>query len=175
MSSLFNDLVMDIFVDIILDIILYLCIMNINKIQELQKSKANRLCRACGEYLPYTDFYVKHTNGDDNSYRFNSPCKACSNIRSVNRILYQRKYQLFRAFGITEEHYNKLLIKQNQCCGICGKHIDEMNRRLAVDHHHPDGKIRGLLCVNCNLGLGNFQDSRVLLRMAIKYLARHNL
>jgi hypothetical protein len=56
------------------------------------------------------------------------------------------------------------------CCKICKTHYSEFSKRLAVDHDHNTGKIRGLLCLYCNTGLGKFKDSTKLLNEAIKYL-----
>lgn len=75
-----------------------------------------------------------------------------------------------KKFGITPEDYFKLLEKQNFKCAICGILQEDYSRRLAVDHDHETGKIRGLLCNNCNVGLGNFQDSKNNLTNAINYL-----
>lgn len=46
----------------------------------------------------------------------------------------------------------------------------ELSRYLSVDHNHKSNKIRGLLCLNCNAGLGNFRDNITLLKKAISYL-----
>lgn len=77
---------------------------------------------------------------------------------------------LQRDFGITLDDYNKLLNKQNECCCICHKHQSEFKIKLAVDHNHETGEVRGLLCTNCNNGLGRFKDNKDLLSEAIKYL-----
>ena len=69
---------------------------------------------------------------------------------------------IIRKFGLTLEQYNKLLEKQNNCCAICGKHQSELKRALAIDHNHTTGKIRGLLCYKCNLGLGYFNNKNIL-------------
>ena len=50
--------------------------------------------------------------------------------------------------------------------------INEKNA-LTVDHNHVTGQIRGLLCTNCNLGIGNFKDKTELLKNAIKYLEKY--
>jgi hypothetical protein len=67
-----------------------------------------------------------------------------------------------------------MLKKQNNCCGICKKHISEalLTRKsnLCVDHDHKTGKIRGLLCDNCNRGIGLLGDNIDILRNAIGYL-----
>lgn len=57
-------------------------------------------------------------------------------------------------------------------CAICNLHQAELSLTLAVDHCHKTGKIRGLLCVNCNQGIGKFKDSVFLLEAAIKYLQK---
>jgi len=68
-----------------------------------------------------------------------------------------------------------MLEQQNHACKICkqeGFVIGKNNHtaKLAVDHCHDSGKIRGLLCHNCNRGLGLFKDSVHLLEASIKYL-----
>ena len=84
---------------------------------------------------------------------------------------YQRDYWLLKQFGITPDDYKKMLEGQNGKCAICGAiESHSKGHRLAVDHDHETGKIRGLLCHNCNVGLGNFKDSPDLIRSAIEYL-----
>ena len=70
---------------------------------------------------------------------------------------------------LTQQRYDELLDEQGGCCGICGRER-QARRRLAVDHDHTTGQVRGLLCSNCNVGLGLFQDSVDLLEQAIGYL-----
>lgn len=72
-----------------------------------------------------------------------------------------------RTYGISEEEYNILFNSQNGKCKIC--HCVS-NRKLSVDHSHSTGKIRGLLCHNCNVGLGHFKDDPILLQTALEYL-----
>lgn len=74
--------------------------------------------------------------------------------------------------NISRFEYAKLLVKQNNCCAICGISSTEMKRELSVDHNHETDNIRGLLCSNCNVGLGNFKDSTTFLSVAIEYLER---
>ena len=84
---------------------------------------------------------------------------------------YHRKRRLMQEFGITPKEYDGLLKDQGGKCAICGAiDSDSTGRRLAVDHDHVTGKVRGLLCHNCNVGIGNFKDDPNLLRKAIKYL-----
>jgi hypothetical protein len=79
-----------------------------------------------------------------------------------------------------EERYRELMTKQKSRCAIC-RNIP-FKKRHSIDHDHtkdlPDGtirpeSIRGLLCQNCNMGLGKFKDSILLLRAAITYLEEH--
>lgn len=80
--------------------------------------------------------------------------------------VYQQKY------GITLEEYEELLAKQYGKCAICAGH-SIAGRKLSVDHDHTTGKVRGLLCVNCNAALGQFRESREVLLKAYKYLEAH--
>jgi len=68
--------------------------------------------------------------------------------------------------------YDKMLKDQNGGCGICGS--KPMNKRLAVDHCHRTGVIRGLLCQNCNVGIGLFKDNTEIMVSAINYI-KNNL
>ena len=63
-----------------------------------------------------------------------------------------------------------LLAESISCCEICGK--EPRTRRLAVDHNHLTGEIRGLLCYNCNCALSFFGDNAEVLRLAAEYLSR---
>lgn len=75
-------------------------------------------------------------------------------------------------FGLTVEGYDRLLLVQDHRCAICTRPTTDFPRRLAIDHHHKTGQVRGLLCASCNVGLGMFQDSQELLMLAAEYLGR---
>lgn len=83
-----------------------------------------------------------------------------------------RRSRLWRKFKITPEEYDELLKKQNGVCAICSGRDEK--KELAVDHDHTTGKIRGLLCSNCNPGIGFMKDSIELLEKAIAYLKERN-
>lgn len=73
-------------------------------------------------------------------------------------------------FGITLVEYNLMLDKQNHCCFLCEVHESKLKSKLAVDHCHISNKIRGLLCNNCNRGIGHLKHNIKTLTKAIKYL-----
>ena len=71
-----------------------------------------------------------------------------------------------------------MLVAQGNVCAICGNRESHTYKSgklksLSVDHNHPTTKVRGLLCFNCNQGLGRFKDDIATLRRAIAYLERH--
>lgn len=85
----------------------------------------------------------------------------------------KRNSDMLKKYGITSEQYKELYEKQDGKCCICGKHKPDSGRDgLAVDHCHTEGHVRGLLCPNCNMGLGSFFDNIETLQNAIKYLER---
>lgn len=77
--------------------------------------------------------------------------------------------RLGKKFGLTVEDYNSLLLSQNGSCAICHG-CNTNSKRLAVDHCHTTGKVRGLLCDSCNLGLGMFKDRLNILSSAMDYI-----
>ena len=87
-----------------------------------------------------------------------------------------RGYSLKYSFGLSLQQYNAILISQGGVCAICCKAETRKQRgkivALAVDHCHGTGKIRGLLCAQCNIAIGLLNDNVDMLHKAIKYLTR---
>lgn len=79
-----------------------------------------------------------------------------------------REWRLKHEFGLSLLDYEAMLIKQSGLCAICLN--PEVKRRLAVDHCHQTGRIRGLLCLSCNRGIGLFKDDSEKLVRAATYL-----
>lgn len=113
----------------------------------------------------------KHGHLSDR-YTYSGFCKKCHSEILVKN---QRKYNLKRYYGITKEQYDKMFMEQNGLCKICNKPettIDGKTKKLktmSVDHCHDTNKIRGILCNNCNQGLGKFKHNPILLRQAALY------
>lgn len=85
--------------------------------------------------------------------------------------LERRKGQLRCLYGITLEAYNSMLEIQRYCCAICEKDTPGKNHKhFSVDHDHETGEIRGLLCNDCNRGLGLLGDSYERLEKVLHYL-----
>lgn len=81
------------------------------------------------------------------------------------------KGHLKACYGMSLEEFNDIMINQKGLCAICRQpQVHGKRRRLYVDHDHKTGAIRGLLCCNCNSGIGRFSDDPHLLNRAIKYL-----
>ncbi len=98
---------------------------------------------------------------------------------SRQRPLERKRGYLKRHYGVTLEWYDATLEAQGGVCAVCeGEERKRHNLTgetmlLAVDHDHATGTVRGLLCSQCNHGLGNFKDDPALLRAAIAYLETH--
>jgi hypothetical protein len=137
-------------------------------------------CSTCKEEKPVFSF-GKHNIRPDG---LRISCKECESKRSkelrkkalesdyIGTRLKERAGNLKRMFGMSLEDYEQRATKQNNVCAICQKQC-KSGKRLAVDHNHKTGKIRDLLCGNCNGGLGKFQDDPELLEKAAEYLRKH--
>jgi hypothetical protein len=79
----------------------------------------------------------------------------------------QRKHASLKRYGLTYDQYVRLVVAQQGLCAICRK---RPRYALAVDHDHQTGKVRGLLCHGCNIGIGNLKDSVDVLDRARAYL-----
>lgn len=75
-----------------------------------------------------------------------------------------------RDYGLSKAEFHSLLVKQGGACAICGGMERTSKKVLSVDHDHATGRVRGLLCHHCNVGLGHFQDDPALLTRAAVYV-----
>jgi hypothetical protein len=78
-----------------------------------------------------------------------------------------RENHLKNLYGLTPEDYNNMVLESNNSCSICN---ETFIKTPHVDHDHITGKIRGLLCHNCNAVLGNAKDNPQILINAAEYL-----
>lgn len=106
-------------------------------------------------------------------YRSNYECIGCSKARRLRDPGHIRDLKYQSKFGITLVQYNVMFAAQNGLCLGCYKHQKDIKRAFAVDHDHTTGKIRGLLCGNCNVALGNAQDDPIILRRLADYREIH--
>lgn len=134
-------------------------------------------CSMCTTVKPVTEFHIHSKISRGYQYH----CKSCQQNRpkAPSTPTDHRKWSLKTLYDLTLDQYNELYRKQDGLCGICGVHKDPWTpgagqkgrwRSLVVDHNHFTNCVRGLLCVNCNIGLGHFKDSVDHLSAALDYL-----
>lgn len=97
---------------------------------------------------------------EENRERHNSLARDSHQRNKHKHIGKQRNCYLKRKFGLTSQEFERLLEKQKNCCAICEKHKSREGRTFHVDHCHKTGKVRGILCCNCNTILG-FYETRL--------------
>jgi hypothetical protein len=123
-------------------------------------------CNTCSTIKPLSDFRKNTQTKTGHDYK----CKLCVSIdynNSPKKKELARKRHLKHKYNIDVNLYDKMYKSQNGECAIC--HIKSDNI-MSVDHCHNTGDIRGLLCSNCNNGLGHFKDNIDILKKAIDYL-----
>lgn len=120
----------------------------------------SKVCTKCEIVKTTGDFFTDKEKKD----KLTSWCKTCMMKR-------QKIYKLFYKYGITKDVYDSFYDEQHGCCAICGIHQSDLKQSLSVDHDHRTGRIRGLLCCDCNFGLGRFKDDLDILKKAIMYIA----
>ena len=120
--------------------------------------KGKKWCPSCEEYRELRDFPVNLRRKDGRG----AWCRPCQSN-------YHHGRRLQKVFNLTAEQYDELLQLQDGRCAICLR--KPRRRRLAVDHDHQTGEIRGLLCGNCNHKiLGAAHEDGAILRRAARYL-----
>lgn len=129
-----------------------------------------KTCCKCGILKHIVDFY-RDNRSLDGRYGHCKKCQAEADRRwrarhPVESGKISRRSQLKRKFGLTLERLEELKNLQGRRCLIC----KTKPAKLCIDHNHQTGIFRGLLCNNCNTGLGLFYDSPERLRAAANYL-----
>lgn len=133
-----------------------------------------RVCPDC-QVRKINSAFVKNRSRPDGLGTY---CKECNTKRSRHSARKHpekvdgsaRRHLLRRYYGITPEIYQELLDKQNGNCAICNRHHSHFKIRLAVEHSHATGEIRGLCCSYCNRGLSAYHDKPEYFRAAAAYL-----
>lgn len=136
-----------------------------------QNTDTHKRCPIC-KILKERSEYYKWASRKDGLTAY---CKECMSNRTKNWVAENKEVYAESMiassrksrFGISREEYQKMLVDQNNQCGICKR---EIGWEAAVDHCHNTKKIRGLLCRKCNLGLGGFKDNIKIIEKAIKYV-----
>lgn len=114
-------------------------------------SDVPRECRNCKVVKPAADFNFKNQK----EQRRQSWCQTCQRDQLATRA----RRNTLRRHGLTEETHLLLLAGHGNACAICRKADGGPGERLYVDHNHETGRVRGLLCMNCNSALGHFLDN----------------
>jgi len=132
-----------------------------------------KTCMTCGKEKSTTEFYVRNRI----SMVRHSSCKECDKERVKKRHQDNpertRNNDLKRNYGITLAEHKQMFEEQKGLCAICKKEGDGKWKKLCVDHDHKTGKVRQLLCRNCNMVLGQVGDNVQNLQNMIEYLTRH--
>ena len=143
----------------------------------------HKQCSSCNEIKVHSEFHKdkKNLRGKGLSYY----CKDCANSKSrlwnkqnSHTVEYKQSKQntyFKHKYKFTLEERTQLLRTQNNQCAICGINLNESGTHTHTDHDHFTGKVRGILCTNCNRGLGHFQDNKEFLMNAIRYLDTHTV
>ena len=135
-----------------------------------------KTCRVCKENKDELEFYLCKRKGGNPEAR-HTECKTCAiaRVKANHDPVRARRAYLRRKYDISLEEYDALLLKQSNTCACCpstepgGKH-----NVFCVDHDHVTGKIRELLCMDCNITLGLVKDSPEHLGRLITYILKHH-
>ena len=122
-------------------------------------------CAKCQETKPKTEYH-KNSTTEDGLTNYCKPCKNDYNKRyRGNRPHVDR----MRKYGVCEQQWDIMMKRCGGKCELCGGD-NGPKKSLCVDHNHETGEVRGLLCSNCNQGLGYLKDSAELIKKAATYL-----
>jgi endogenous inhibitor of DNA gyrase (YacG/DUF329 family) len=146
------------------------CTKNCKKIADKQRLKLKYDLNPREASKKVRESYFK--NHDENKAKMRERAKQA---RKLNPSLY-KKHRLKSNYGLSAEHYSRMLESQKSKCAICFKEISgEVNTKdlkAVVDHNHKSGIVRGILCLSCNSIVGYSREDRKVLLAAIDYLKK---
>jgi hypothetical protein len=126
-------------------------------------------CLDCDEIKPL-DAFPGNSASSDGRHWYCLPCHHKRGIESDTRLHGStRDRHLKRRYGLTAADVAAMIEVQGGLCAICEGPLE----RPHVDHDHTTGRVRGILCFNCNAGLGKFQDNLAVMAAAVEYLRKH--
>ena len=133
----------------------------------------SKRCRKCQRVLSDDSFTTNNEHADGLASR----CRDCQAVYRdsvrVRRNETGRWWHIKKHYGLSQSAYKIMFAGQVGRCAICHDPLEKTGKlkwACAVDHDHKTGKVRGLLCHYCNLGLGSFKDSITSLQAAVEYL-----
>lgn len=139
----------------------------------------SKQCSKCKKKKPLSEF-PKDKHRQNGLYPYCRPCKnkAARDLyhakgekrfrpQTATSKKWHRERHIQVTYGLTVEQHKQMYVGQNGCCLICGKSMEY--NKIHTDHDHVTGKVRGLLCVRCNLGMSFIDDSNFMQRAA-KYV-----
>lgn len=138
--------------------------------------KGTKVCNRCKVEKQAAEFLVNSCTRDG----LHSTCRDCQSAALRKRYQENKehvgfenwKHSLRRNFGLTYEDYLALLEGQEGKCAGCGARAAHSKaRNLCVDHDHKTGRVRGLLCTNCNRAVGHMQNDPEIARKLAHYLS----
>jgi hypothetical protein len=134
---------------------------------ETTAADGTRQCFKCGERKLFTaEFFPEDARRPP---ALKGTCRTClrAAVRNSSRIA---------LYGIGSAQFDQIMAAQGGACALCGMQLDGESKKTTahVDHCHSTGKVRGILCHQCNVLLGNARESPALLAAAITYLEAHN-
>lgn len=148
-----------------------------------EKGDAGNSCVRCRTHCRRCDIELTTETTHRTTKAICKKCHCLLNHDKSNEGLTRRRRDMYlvRTYGITADEYEAMLKEQKGGCWICGKVPTKDQRFLAVDHLHSKGekkrnprerrgRIRGLLCGQCNRAIGKFKDNVTYLRRAAEYL-----
>jgi hypothetical protein len=120
---------------------------------------------------PIPTFAEELANGREltRQFRLEALGLSAEQIQQKTRPADRQAEQFKKTYGISIYEYEEMFFSQGGKCKICNE-PEHNNKLLSVDHCHNSGKVRGLLCGSCNIGLGHFKDNTRRLQDAIEYL-----
>lgn len=144
----------------------------------------HKVCTKCRSFR-FLDSFYRRKNGT-----YYSVCKVCcaehqrerwkknkDRVKSIQKRYLEKNPDarvntlLKNKFGITLERYNEVLSSQGGACAICLRKPGK--RMLCVDHSHKTGKVRGILCHQCNHAIGLLRDDPSVVQKAAEYLTKY--
>ena len=136
-------------------------------------------CKACYEHKSVDKFHKDSSSSRGYAYY----CKVCATEKSrawhsahKDDPVYKRKRSnsnFKTKYNLSLEEREQMLKEQDHKCAICSVELKPLGGHTHTDHNHTTGKVRALLCTNCNRGLGHFQDSPTIIQNAINYLEKY--